>query len=114
VLFGKALVLTPWKIVGYSGATIFFLRWPVQMWASRRAGKPVVPTLFWIMSIAGSFTLLAYFMFGKTDSVGVLSNMFPAFVSVYNLILDIRHRKALEGGGPPAPTTAGGGRGAGR
>ena len=37
--------------------------------------------------------LVSYFTFGKNDSVGVLSNLFPAFVSVYNLAIDYRHRR---------------------
>jgi lipid-A-disaccharide synthase-like uncharacterized protein len=38
--------------------------------------------------------LLVYFTFGKNDSVGILSNLFPAGVAMYNLWLDITHRKA--------------------
>jgi lipid-A-disaccharide synthase-like uncharacterized protein len=30
---------------------------------------------------------------GKNDSVGILSNFFPVFVSTYNLYVHIRHRK---------------------
>ena len=37
--------------------------------------------------------LVSYFTFGKNDSVGILSNAFPALVSVYNLVIDLRHRK---------------------
>ena len=39
--------------------------------------RPVVPTVFWLMSISGSLLLLSYFVFGKNDSVGILSNLFP-------------------------------------
>jgi lipid-A-disaccharide synthase-like uncharacterized protein len=42
------------------------------------------------MSVTGSLLLLAYFVFGKTDSVGILSNLFPALIAGYNLYLDIR------------------------
>jgi lipid-A-disaccharide synthase-like uncharacterized protein len=45
------------------------------------------------MSISGSLLLLAYFIFGKNDSVGVLSNLFPAGVAGYNLVLDLRHKR---------------------
>jgi lipid-A-disaccharide synthase-like uncharacterized protein len=45
------------------------------------------------MSISGSLLLLSYFTFGKNDSVGILSNLFPAGVAIYNLVLDIRHRR---------------------
>ena len=41
----------------------------------------------------GSVMTLSYFIWGKNDSVGILSNAFPALVSVYNLVIDLRHRK---------------------
>jgi lipid-A-disaccharide synthase-like uncharacterized protein len=44
------------------------------------------------MSIVGSLMTLAYFIFGKNDSVGILQNLFPAFTACYSLWLDIRHR----------------------
>ena len=44
------------------------------------------------MSIAGSLLLLSYFIFGKNDSVGIISNLFPTFVASYNLYLDYRRR----------------------
>lgn len=91
VAFG--LVVTPWKVIGYLGAAIFAGRWFIQMLYSRLIGRPVVPTAFWIMSICGSALLLAYFTFGKSDSVGVLSNLFPMFIASYNLVLDVRHRR---------------------
>jgi lipid-A-disaccharide synthase-like uncharacterized protein len=92
-VFGFAI--TPWKLVGYVGVALFGGRWFVQMWYSRAHGKPVVPTVFWTMSIVGSVLLLAYFIFGKNDSVGILSNLLPAGVAVYNMYLDIRHRRSL-------------------
>lgn len=90
------LPITPWKLVGYVGVTLFAGRWFVQVWYSRSHGRPVVPTAFWMMSISGSLLLLAYFTLGKNDSVGILSNLFPAGVAGYNLYLDVKHRRALE------------------
>ena len=40
-----------------------------------------------------------HFIFGKNDSVGILSNFFPGFVSVYNLVMhmrDAKRRKLVE------------------
>jgi lipid-A-disaccharide synthase-like uncharacterized protein len=88
------VVITPWKLIGYLGVALFAGRWFVQLWASRSRGRPVVPRTFWLMSITGSLLLLAYFTFGKNDSVGILSNLFPAGVAVYNLLLDFRHRRS--------------------
>jgi lipid-A-disaccharide synthase-like uncharacterized protein len=86
------VTVTGWKIVGYLGVLMFTSRWFVQILASRKAQKPVVPRLFWILSMAGSLMCLSYFVFGKNDSVGILGYLFPSAVSTYNLILDSRHR----------------------
>ena len=84
---------SPWKLIGLVGALMFGGRWLVQFVASRRQGKPVIPRLFWYMSIVGSAMTLSYFVFSaKQDSVGVLQNLFPAFTALYSLYLDIKHR----------------------
>jgi lipid-A-disaccharide synthase-like uncharacterized protein len=89
-----------WKLIGYIGTAIFAGRWFVQVHASRRARRPVMTRLFWLMSLSGSCMLLAYFIFGKNDSVGVLSNLFPSAVATYNLYLDIRFHRDNGGKGP--------------
>ncbi len=90
--FGLKLTVTAWKLIGYTGAMMFAGRWFVQWWAAKQAGRVVMPRLFWYMSVAGSLMTLSYFMLGKNDSVGILQNLFPSFVAIYNLTLDIRHR----------------------
>lgn len=86
------IVVTPWKVIGWTGAGMFAARWLVQIWATRRAGKSVIPRTFWYMSIFGSATTLAYFIFSaKQDSVGVLQNVFPCCTAIYSLYLDIKH-----------------------
>lgn len=92
-------IVTPWKIVGFLGVFLFGGRWIVQVIASKISKKPVVPRTFWIMSITGSLLLLLYFTFGKNDSVGILSNLFPCVIASYNLYLDIRHRSMMS---PPS------------
>jgi|SRR5262245_34967027 lipid-A-disaccharide synthase-like uncharacterized protein len=91
VYFG--VVLTPWKLVGYLGVALFTGRWLVQLYVSRLRGRPTLPPLFWYMSIVGSLLLLAYFTFGKNDSVGILSNLFPAGIATYNLYLELHGRR---------------------
>ena len=91
-LVGFGVTITPWKLIGYLGMLLFTGRWFVQLAASKNAGKPVMPRLFWYMSIAGSLMLLGYFTFGKNDSVGILSNLFPFLTASYNLFLDLRNR----------------------
>jgi lipid-A-disaccharide synthase-like uncharacterized protein len=85
--------LTPWKVVGYLGTLMFTGRWFVQLYYTRKHKRVVMPLSFWWMSVTGSALLLAYFVFGKNDSVGILSNFFPVFVSVYNLVVHLRHHK---------------------
>lgn len=85
------LHLTPWKLIGLCGALMFAARWLVQFLASRRAQRPVIPRLFWYMSLTGSLITLSYFLFSsKQDVVGVVQNLFPAFTAAYNLYLDLR------------------------
>lgn len=92
-LSGFGVHITPWKLIGLTGALMFGGRWLVQFIASKRYGKPVIPRAFWYMSIVGSLMTLSYFLFSsKQDAVGVLQNLFPAFTAIYSLYLDIKHR----------------------
>ena len=92
-LYWTGLHVTPWKLIGYTGALMFGGRWLVQFVASKRMGKPVIPRAFWYMSVVGSLMTLGYFLCSaKQDSVGVLQSMFPAFTALYSLYLDIKHR----------------------
>ena len=84
--------VTPWKIVGYVGVFMFAGRWFVQLISSTREKKPTFPIAFWLMSLVGSILLLAYFIFGKNDSVGILSSAFPAGIALYSLYLELTHR----------------------
>lgn len=89
-LFGSTWIITGWKLVGYAGVSMFAGRWIVQVIASSRNAAVTIPRLFWYMSLTGSLLLLSYFIFGKNDSVGILSNLMPSAIAGYNLYLDIR------------------------
>ena len=91
-LFGAKV--TAWKLVGYLGVALFTARWFVQMLASKKAGRPVMPILFWLLSVLGSLLCLTYFVFGKNDSVGILAYLFPTLVAIYNLLLELSHRRS--------------------
>ena len=86
-------IITPWKLIGYAGVLMFGGRWVVQLVVSHIKKRPYFPRLFWYMSLCGSLLLLLYFTFGKSDSVGIFSNLFPACVASYNLFLEITHRR---------------------
>jgi lipid-A-disaccharide synthase-like uncharacterized protein len=93
--FSFEVFVTTWKLIGYTGGVLFTGRWAVQLIASRAAGRPVIPRAFWILSVLGSLMQLSYFIAGKNDSVGVLSNLFPTFTACYSLWLDLRTRKPV-------------------
>lgn len=82
-----------WKIVGFVGMALFTSRWFVQVYYTRKLKRVVMPVAFWWLSVLGSLMLLAYFTVGKNDSVGILSNLFPAFVSIYNLVVHLRGKR---------------------
>jgi len=87
------VTFTPWTVLAYFGTFLFTVRWVVQAVASKIAGKPTVPRLFWYMSIVGSLILLLYFIYGKNDGPGIVSNLFPGLLAVYNLFLDFTHER---------------------
>lgn len=91
-LGGGELVVTPWKLIGYTGVLMFGSRWVFQLFSTAKEGRPTFPLLFWILSFGGSILTLSYFIFGKNDSVGILANLFPASVATYNLILELKWR----------------------
>ena len=90
------LVVTPMKLIGFAGTFMFGGRWFVQYYASHKLKRPVIPRLFWYLSLVGSGCQLAYFIFGKNDAVGVLGNLFPSAIAGYNLYLDITHQRRSE------------------
>jgi lipid-A-disaccharide synthase-like uncharacterized protein len=94
-MFGHTCTITIWKLIGYTGVLLFAGRWLVQVIASHRVRRSHLPLLFWYMSLSGSALLLSYFTFSeKNDSVGILSNLFPATIAAYNLFLEKRRFRA--------------------
>lgn len=88
-----AWTITGWKILGLVGAFCFAGRWLVQAWHRKRTGSATMPTLFWIISLAGALMVTAYFVWGKNDSVGIITNALPASVAFWNLAQDLRGKK---------------------
>jgi|GEM_PF-388429 len=87
------VTITPWKLIGYLGTFLFTARWFVQLYATKKLKRVHMPLAFWWLSIVGSVMTLGYFIWGKNDSVGIIQNAFPMFVSVYNVVVDLRHRR---------------------
>ena len=96
------VTITPWKLVGLVGTFLFTARWFVQLYATKKLKRVVMPMSFWYLSIVGSVMTLAYFIWGKNDSVGIIQNAFPMFVSAYNVFVHLRHHRpeVVNPGGP--------------
>src|SRR3974390_69229 len=71
-------------LIGYMAQAMFAMRFVVQWIASERSGKSVVPTTFWVFSIAGGFMLPGYAMYRK-DPVFLIGQAFGVFVYLRNL-----------------------------
>ncbi len=93
-----AVAITGWKLIGWTGALCFGLRWVVQVWHRARTKLTDIPKSFWWISIIGSGMALAYFLFGQQDSVGVLQNALPLALAIWNLIMDRKSKNAPSAG----------------
>lgn len=94
ILVIGAVVITGWKLIGWSGALCFGLRWGVQVLHRRRTAETRLPTSFWWMSVIGAALTLGYFTLGQPDSVGVLQSLLPLGLAIWNLGMDHRDRRA--------------------
>ena len=82
-----------WLGIGFFAQLMFSARFLVQWLASERAGKSIVPLLFWYLSIAGSALLLAYAIHRK-DPVFILGQSVGIFIYSRNLYLIRREKRA--------------------
>lgn len=76
----------PWLLVGLIGQGLFFSRFIVQWIASEKAGKSVMPTIFWYLSISGSLLLLAY-SYHISDPIFLVASFLNIFIYIRNIIL---------------------------
>ncbi|MCG6893862.1 MAG: lipid-A-disaccharide synthase N-terminal domain-containing protein [Desulfobacteraceae bacterium] len=85
-----------WLGVGFFAQALFSARFLVQWIASERAGKSIVPHLFWWLSIAGSAMLLVYAVHRK-DPVFILGQSAGLFIYTRNLYLIHKEKRSLCG-----------------
>ena len=81
-----------WLGLGLFAQLMFTARFLVQWLASERAGKSIVPLLFWYLSIGGSVLLLVYSIHRK-DPVFILGQSMGIFIYSRNLYLIRREKK---------------------
>ena len=77
---------TFWLVLGFCAQAMFAARFWVQWIASEKAGKSIVPLLFWYLSIFGSLLLLVYSIYRK-DPVFILGQATGIFIYTRNLYL---------------------------
>jgi lipid-A-disaccharide synthase-like uncharacterized protein len=82
-----------WLTVGVLGQLMFTARFVVQWWASERAGRSVVPVMFWYFSILGSLIVLAYGIH-KFEPVIIIGQLPGTVIYARNLWL-IRKEKLV-------------------
>jgi len=82
---------TFWLGLGFFAQAMFSMRFLIQWIASEKAGKSVVPVVFWYFSIAGSALLLLYAIH-RRDPVFILGQSAGIFIYSRNLYLIYRSK----------------------
>jgi len=72
-----------WLGIGFLGQALFSMRFLVQWIASERARRSIIPNAFWIFSIAGGTTLLAYAIW-RRDPVFIVGQGAGLFIYARN------------------------------
>jgi lipid-A-disaccharide synthase-like uncharacterized protein len=90
-----------WLLIGFGGQALFMSRFLVQLWASEKAGRSVVPVAFWYFSLAGGVILLIYAIY-KKDPVFISGQALGLIVYVRNLYLIFAERSRTSEKDPPA------------
>lgn len=83
-----------WILFGLFAQLLFTARFIVQWIASERAGESVVPELFWLISLGGSFLLLLYAIH-RNDPVFILGQSAGVFIYLRNIHLILKKKQCL-------------------
>lgn len=81
-----------WILIGFAGQILFMMRFLVQWIASERAGKSVIPDLFWFFSIGGGAVLFIYALY-RADPVFIVGQGLGLFIYFRNLHFVLRDRR---------------------
>lgn len=84
--------LDAWFVMGFIAQCAFGMRFLIQWIASEKAGKSVVPEVFWYLSILGSAGLLVYAV-KRADPLFILAYSLNSFIYIRNLMLIHRNRR---------------------
>ncbi|HEX5136015.1 MAG TPA: lipid-A-disaccharide synthase N-terminal domain-containing protein [Planctomycetota bacterium] len=75
-----------WAVIGLVGSLMWGLRHVFQWWVSQRRGEPMLPVSFYLLSLFGSFFLLAYAI-RHVDYVMILGYAFNSVPYIRILLL---------------------------
>jgi lipid-A-disaccharide synthase-like uncharacterized protein len=84
-----------WVIIGLVGQTMFMMRFLLQWVASEKAGKSVMPEIFWYFSLAGGLIVLAYAIH-KLDPVFILGQAMGTMIYLRNIHLIWREKRKMK------------------
>lgn len=82
-----------WVVVGFIGQGLFTARFLTQWIASERARRSIVPAAFWLFSLGGGVTLLAYALY-RQDPVFIVGQAAGLLIYARNLHFLLRERRA--------------------
>ena len=91
-----------WLAIGFLGQALFSMRFLVQWIASERARRSIIPNAFWLFSIAGGATLLAYAIY-RQDPVFIVGQAAGLLIYSRNIYFIVREKR-LSREGPLAPS----------
>ena len=80
-----------WIAIGVAGQACFGIRILLQWLATERHRRSVVPLSFWLFSVAGGLTLLAYAIY-RVDPVFIVAELVGLAIYARNLFLLRRER----------------------
>ncbi|MFN0263734.1 lipid-A-disaccharide synthase N-terminal domain-containing protein [Tepidamorphus sp. 3E244] len=86
-----------WLAIGFVGQALFSGRFLVQWIASEKARKSIIPHAFWIFSVAGGATLLAYAIY-KQDPVFITGQAAGLLIYSRNIYFILRERRLAKDG----------------
>ena len=88
------MISTPtfWLIVGFLGQAFFSARFLVQWIASERARRSIIPSAFWLFSVGGGATLLAYAIY-RQDPVFIVGQAAGLFIYGRNIFFIWREKR---------------------
>ena len=85
-----------WLAFGIVAQLLFGARFVVQWIASERAGRSVMPLMFWFFSMGGGVLTLIYGI-ARRDGVIIIGQALSVFIYLRNLSLIFRERREAAG-----------------